>query len=67
MIYTYTKLIQGDKFSLAFHKSKVKGIVRSGKNIEELPYHREQVEHFEDEIARYSLQRSVCGDETVVM
>ena len=67
MIYTYTKLIQGDKFSLAFHKSKVSQIVDSGKNREELPYHHAQIEYFADEIARYSLQRSVCGDETVVM
>lgn len=76
--YTYTGLILGNRFSAAYHRHMIgkleaqrRKLASKGKDTlevrEAIQYNQEQLEYFNEEYARLSLTRLVCGDGTVLI
>lgn len=66
MYYTYTKLIQGARFSYNYHTMQFTQ-ARKAKKVEETLYHAGWMNYYQDEIRRYKLCRLVCGDDMVLV
>lgn len=79
LVYSYSNLIRGDRFSASIHSNQIsklerekKALQRNGKPvtpeiIEGLAYNRSQLAYFNDEISRYQRVQAVCGDPTTLV
>lgn len=63
-VYSFTKLIQGNQCAIRGLSAMLD---RKGMTPEDKKSIHAQIDYLEDEIARYSLNRLVCGDQMVIV